>query len=157
MMMTSVRHLAQATVIAASVLVLTACGTSPRSYNVSGVPGGDSAACASVTGKAPQKLAGHGRNDADQKGTAVWGDGDVILRCGNIAEPTAMKTCFASGGVPWLVNEDKTKDGVKTVVSYGYNPTVDITVSERVSDKDAVVRVLAPLVKGLARDKSKQC
>ncbi|MDF3301021.1 DUF3515 family protein [Streptomyces tropicalis] len=157
MMMTSARRLAQAAVVAAAALGLAACGTSSRSYNVSGAPGGDAPACTSVTKKAPQKVAGHDRTDSDQKGTAVWGDGDVILRCGNISEPSAKKSCFTAGGVPWLVNEEKTKGKVKTVVSYGYSPAVDITVSERVSDKDAVLRRLAPALGGLSHDKGRTC
>ncbi|MEV6836721.1 DUF3515 family protein [Streptomyces sp. NPDC051133] len=152
--MTSGRRLAQVAVIAVCAAALAACGTSSSSYNVSGAPGGASAACSSVVSKAPQKLAGHERNDSDQKGTAVWGDGDVILRCGNISDVPESAPCTSVKGVDWVVNEKKTHDGVKTVLSYGRSPAAEVTMSERIKDKNAVIGEVSGIVSGLARQKA---
>ncbi|MBC9731018.1 DUF3515 family protein [Streptomyces sp. TRM68367] len=154
MEMTSGRRLAQIGVIAVCAAALAACGTSSRSYNVSGAPGGASAACSSLVTKAPQKLGGHERNDSDQKGTAVWGDGDVILRCGNISDVPESASCTSVKGVDWVVNAKKTHDGVKTVLSYGRSPAAEVTMSERIKDKDAVVSELSGIVSGLAKQKA---
>ncbi|MFJ3708058.1 DUF3515 domain-containing protein [Streptomyces sp. NBC_01387] len=151
---TPVRRLTQAGVITVCVAALAACGTSSRSYNVSGAPGGDSAACSRLMDKAPQRVGGHGREDSGPKGTAVWGDGDVILRCGNISDVPESAPCTSVDGVDWVVNEKKSQDGKKTVLSYGRAPTAEIAVSERVKDKDAVVRELSAAVSGLAKQKA---
>lgn len=152
--MTSVRRLAQIGVITVCAAALAACGTSSRSYNVSGAPGGDSAGCSGLVSKAPQKLAGHGRTDSDQKGTAVWGDGDVILRCGNISDVPESAACTSVKGVDWVVNDKKTHDGVKTVLSYGRSPAAEVTLSERIKDKDAVIGEMSGIVSGLAKQKA---
>ncbi|WP_019055091.1 DUF3515 family protein [Streptomyces prunicolor] len=152
--MTSVRRLAQIGVITVCAAALAACGTSSRSYNVSGAPGGNSAGCSGLVSKAPQKLAGHGRTDSDQKGTAVWGDGDVILRCGNISDVPESAACTSVKGVGWVVNDKKTHGGVKTVLSYGRSPAAEVTMSERIKDKDAVIGEMSGIVSGLAKQKA---
>ncbi|MGW1751092.1 DUF3515 family protein [Streptomyces sp. NPDC002092] len=152
--MTSGRRLSQVAVIAVCAAALAACGTSSRSYNVSGAPGGASVACSSLVSKAPQKLAGHERNDSDQKGTAVWGDGDVILRCGNISDVPESAPCTSVKGVDWVVNEKKTHDGVKTVLSYGRSPAAEVTMSERIKDKNAVIGEVSGIVTGLTKQKA---
>jgi len=151
---TSVRHLLQAGVITVCAAALAACGTSSRSYNVSGAPGGDSAGCSGLVSRAPQKLGGHERNDSDQKGTAVWGDGDVILRCGNISDVPESAACTSVKGVDWVVNAKKTHDGTKTVLSYGRSPAAEVTMSERIKDKDAVIGAMSGIVSGLAQQKA---
>ncbi|MGW3633886.1 DUF3515 family protein [Streptomyces sp. NPDC005122] len=152
--MTSGRRLAQIGVVAVCAAAVTACGASSRSYNVSGAPGGAGAACTSLVSKAPQKLGGHGRNDSDQKGTAVWGDGDVVLRCGNISDVPESASCTTVEGVDWVVNAKKTHDGVKTVLSYGRSPAAEVTVSERIKDRDAVIGEVSGIVAGLAKQKA---
>ncbi|MFD0026042.1 DUF3515 domain-containing protein [Streptomyces sp. NPDC058382] len=150
-----VRRLAQAGVITVcAVTALAACGSSSRSYNVSGAPGGDSATCTRLVDKAPQKAGGHGREDSDPKGTAVWGDGDVILRCGNISDVPESAPCTSVKGVDWVVNEKKSRDGMKTVLSYGRAPAAEIAVSERVKDKDTVIRELSTAVSALTKQKA---
>lgn len=84
----------------------------------------------------------------------MWGDGDVILRCGNISDVPESAPCTSVDGVDWVVNEKKSQDGKKTVLSYGRAPTAEIAVSERVKDKDAVVRELSAAVSGLAKQKA---
>ncbi|MGW1158829.1 DUF3515 family protein [Streptomyces sp. NPDC002513] len=148
------RRLAQVGVIAVCAAALAACGTSTRSYNVSGAPGGASAACSSLVSKAPQKLGGHERNDSDQKGTAVWGDGDVVLRCGNISDVPESAPCTSVKGVDWVVNEKKTHNGAKTVLLYGRSPAAEVTVSERIKDKDAVIGEVSGIASGLAKQKA---
>jgi len=147
------RRLAQAGVIAVCAAALAACGTSP-SYNVAAAPGGDGAACSRLVDKAPQKLGGHERNDADVKGTAVWGDGDVVLRCGNISNVPESAPCSSVEGVDWVVNEKKTHDGLKTVLSYGRSPAAEVALSKRLKNKDAVIGELSGIVAGLAKQKA---
>ncbi|MFF8591152.1 DUF3515 domain-containing protein [Streptomyces sp. NPDC015220] len=148
------RRLGRAGVIGVCAAALAACGTASRDYNVSAAPGGDSAACSGLVGKAPKKLGGHDRNDSDQKGTAVWGDGDVVLRCGNISNVPESAPCTSVKGVDWVVNEKQTHDGVKTVLSYGRSPAAEVTVSERVKDKDAVIGEVSGIVSELAKRKT---
>ncbi|MFF3412755.1 DUF3515 family protein [Streptomyces sp. NPDC002742] len=153
MEMTSARQLAQVGVIAVCAASLAACGISSRSYNVSAAPGGAGAECSSLVSKAPRKLGGHERNDPDQKGTAVWGDGDVILRCGNISDVPESAVCTSEKGVDWVVNAKMTHDGVKTVLSYGRSPAAEVTMSERIKDKDAVLGEMSGIVSGLTEQK----
>ncbi|MGW2565697.1 DUF3515 family protein [Streptomyces sp. NPDC001537] len=152
--MTFGRRIAQSGVIALCAAALAACGTSARSYNVSGAPAGDSAACAGLVGKAPQKMGGYERNNSDPKGTAVWGDGDVVLRCGKISDVPESASCTSVKGVDWVVNDKKTHDGVKTVLSYGRSPSAEVTMSERIKDKDAVISDVSGIVSGLTKQKA---
>lgn len=154
MEMTFGRRLAQVSAIAVCAAALAACGTSSRSYNVSAAPEGDSAACSGLVGKAPQKMGGYERNDSDQRGTAVWGDGDVVLRCGKISDVPESASCTSVKGVDWVVNEKKTHDGVKTVLSYGRSPSVEVAMSERIKGKDAVISDVSGIVSGLTKQKA---
>ncbi|MGW4495846.1 DUF3515 family protein [Streptomyces sp. NPDC004376] len=151
---TSGRRLAHAAVIATCTVALTACEMSSRSYNVTAVPGGESAACTILVHKSPQHLGGRDRTDADIKGTAVWGQGDVILRCGNISNVPKSAPCSSVNGVDWVANTANTHDGTKTVLTYGRSPAAELTLSERVNDKDAVISKVSGLVSGLPEQRT---
>ncbi|MFD8912556.1 DUF3515 family protein [Streptomyces sp. NPDC059575] len=151
---TSGRRLAQAGAIAVCAATLAACGMTSRSYNVSAVPGGESAACTTLVNKSPRKLGGRERTDSDVKGTAVWGEGDVILRCGKISNVPESAPCSSVNGVDWVVNAANTHDGTKTVLTYGRTPAAEITLSERIKNKDAVIGEMSGIVAGLPEQKT---
>jgi hypothetical protein len=52
------------------------------------------------------------------------------------------------------VNEKKTHDGVKTVLSYGRSPAAEVTMSERIKDKNAVIGEVSGIVSGLTKQKA---
>jgi hypothetical protein len=54
------------------------------------------------------------------------------------------------------VNAKKTHDGTKTVLSYGRSPAAEITMSDRIKDKDkdAVIGEMSGIVSGLAKQKA---
>ncbi|MBB1245342.1 DUF3515 domain-containing protein [Streptomyces durbertensis] len=149
------RRLVRAGVLAVCATALTACAISTDSYNVSAAPGGESSQCADLVGSAPERLAGHEREDTNQKGTAVWGSGHVVLRCGNISNVPDSAPCSSVNGVDWVVNEERSRDGERTVLTYGREPAAEIRVAKRVGDQDAVIGELSGIVSEvLTRQKS---
>ncbi|MEU4154142.1 DUF3515 family protein [Streptomyces sp. NPDC026659] len=151
---TSGRRPARSGAIAVCAATLAACGMTSRSYSVSAVPGGESAACTTVVNNSPHELGGRERTESDVKGTAVWGDGDVILRCGRISNVPEPAPCSSVNGVDWVVNAANTHDGTKTVLTYGRTPAAEITLSERIKNKDAVIGEMSGIVAGLPEQKT---
>ncbi|WP_084693235.1 DUF3515 family protein [Actinomadura atramentaria] len=128
---------------------LTACGTTSHSYNVSAAPGGETPACTTLITKTPTKLAGRTRKTSGPEGTAVWGDGDVILRCGDISNVPPSAPCSTMNGVAWIVNEHKSEHGDRTLLSYARTPAVEITLSNRLKNQSAILRYLSTTMPAL--------
>jgi hypothetical protein len=101
-------------------------------------------ACARLADRYPDRLGGAARDRVTFEGLAVWGHGEVELRCGLNPPAPTTDACVSVDGVDWVWRE--TADGRKKLVTYGRSPAVEISVADSVTRLDAVLLDLSHLV-----------
>jgi hypothetical protein len=106
-------------------LVLTGCAPT-----VALEPADDAAspACAEVTVRLPDTVAGLVSRETNAQATGAWGEpAGVILRCGVPSPaPTAVLPCVTVGGVDWL--RDDANDPSFVFTTYGRTPAVEVII-----------------------------
>ncbi|MER6143154.1 DUF3515 family protein [Streptomyces sparsogenes] len=120
--------------------------TSPA-YGVAAAPRGDAPECARIEKGYPDHLAGRERAPGGAAGVAVWGDRAVVSRCGMTPPAPTPELCVNVDGVDWVLREARSRDGRKVVITYGRDPAVEVSVSDRVTELDAVLVDLSKAVK----------
>ncbi|UWF78442.1 MULTISPECIES: DUF3515 domain-containing protein [Microbacterium] len=96
-------------------------------------------ACAEVTVRLPEVVAGQERRWTDAQATGAWGEPTaVILSCGvTVPGPTAELQCVTLEGIDWLVDESDSPR--LRMTSYGRDPAVQVFVdTERVSSNEVL-------------------
>ncbi len=107
--------------------------------------------CRELTGKAPGRLAGKERRSVGLDGVVVWGDQDVILRCG-VASPTATTDpCFEANGVDWVLDERQSSPDRKVIVTFGRTPATQVAVRVQGVRTDEAILELSPLMEGIRK------
>ncbi|KUN91284.1 hypothetical protein AQJ84_36985 [Streptomyces resistomycificus] len=141
-----------AVVLAAAVGLLTGTAlvvtelNSPT-FGLEAAPRGDAPECARVAKDSPDGVGGQRRDDVTLPGVAVWGDGSVVLRCGLRPPAPTVDHCLTVDDVDWVWREARSRDGEKVLITYGRNPAVELTVSDRVTAIDDVLVELSHAVR----------
>ncbi|MEU9447106.1 DUF3515 family protein [Streptomyces sp. NPDC048277] len=108
-------------------------------------------ACARLADRYPDRLDGDTRDLVSFQGLAVWGHGEVELRCGVTPPAPTTDACVSVDGVDWVWRETAA-NGRRTLVTYGRSPAVEVSVADSVSHLDAVLldlsHLVAPIKKG---------
>ncbi|MFJ8196935.1 DUF3515 family protein [Streptomyces sp. NPDC096152] len=105
--------------------------------------------CREVTQKAPGVLAGKERRSVSLEGVVVWGDQDVILRCG-VNSPLATKDpCFEADGVDWVIDVRQSTPERKVIVTFGRTPATQVAILTREARTDEAIVGLSHLVAGI--------
>ena len=101
--------------------------------------GANDPACANVTVRLPEEVAGLSKRDTNAQSTGAWGDkGSVQLVCGE--EPTGPTTdqCVTVNDVDWIIDDSAAP--IFRFEAYGRSPGLAVYVdSEVVSGTDAVL------------------
>ncbi|MFF6907111.1 DUF3515 family protein [Streptomyces sp. NPDC012389] len=136
--------LAAAVVAVAAVLIFVV--TKEPHYNVR--PGAQSgnAHCGRITETAPGKLAGHPKHDTKLAGVALWGDSNIVLRCGVTEIGPTADPCFAADGVDWVIDTARSSDNKKVIITYGRTPATEVTVTHSLKAPDEVLVELSALI-----------
>jgi hypothetical protein len=104
--------------------------------------------CKRIADSAPASLGGLSRRDSSLAGIAVWGDRDIVLRCGVTPPGLTHDPCFAVDGVDWVMDLAQSTHTRKVVVTYGRNPATQV-VFDGSSQTDAALidlsRIVAPV------------
>lgn len=121
-------------------------------------PGADARnpSCGRITEESPRELGGRTREEVDLPGVAVWGDGDVVLRCGLPAPPPTTDPCFEAGGVDWVIDLKKSTRDRKVIVTYGRSPATEVTFAADMTTTDAAILGLSSTVAPLV-EQTDQC
>ena len=82
--------------------------------------------CHRIADSAPASLGGLSRRDSSLPGIAVWGDRDIVLRCGVIPPGVTGDPCFAVDGVDWVMDLAQSTDTRKVIVTYGRDPATQV-------------------------------
>ncbi|MFD7920779.1 DUF3515 domain-containing protein [Streptomyces sp. NPDC059740] len=144
-------------VLLAGALTAVACALLvPSAYSVDQAPHAGDRACADALARLPRKLLGRQRVETTGAGTAAWGDGSVVLRCGVTPPAPTPDPCMTVDGVDWVLDEHRAQtEGVRTLTTYGREPAVEVTVGAReASPGDVLVdleRAVRPLRQGRHR------
>ncbi|MFP3988436.1 DUF3515 family protein [Streptomyces sp. E11-3] len=136
--------LAAATLVAVGVLAFVV--TSEPHYDIRPGAEADSPHCARMTEKAPAELAGQPRHSTGLSGVVVWGDNDIVLRCGVPELGPTTDPCFAAEGVDWVIDSTRSKDAKKVITTYGRAPATEVTLTRPQSAPDAALIDLSALV-----------
>ncbi|MEV7384795.1 DUF3515 family protein [Streptomyces sp. NPDC091215] len=108
-------------------------------------------ACARLADRYPDRLDGAARDRVTFEGLAVWGHGEVELRCGVARPGPTTDACVSVDGVDWVWRESAT-DGREKLVTYGRSPAVEVSVTDSATRLDALLvdlsNLVAPIRKG---------
>lgn len=126
--------------------VLVSCGTDSPGDGVTSAPHAGDTACKQIAERYPDRLGGQALTFTDRPGVAVWGDNTIVLRCGVELPVPTVDPCATVDGVDWVFREERSKDGGKTVVTYGRDPAVEAVVSDEAVAVDDVLVDLSALV-----------
>ncbi|NBE55220.1 DUF3515 family protein [Streptomyces boluensis] len=121
--------------IVAGVLAVRA--VSAPDFGIESAPDAGHPRCAQVARSYPEKIAGSARAATDLPGVTVWGDADVVLRCGAPVPSATVDPCVNVDGVDWVVDESRSKDGHKVLITYGREPAVELTVTDAAAHEGA--------------------
>ncbi|WNF27844.1 DUF3515 family protein [Streptomyces sp. C11-1] len=111
--------------------------------------------CERITESAPGKLAGHAHHDTELPGVAVWGDSDIVLRCGVPELGPTTDPCFAADGVDWVIDSARSTDTSKVITTYGRTPATEVTVTQSLKAPDEVLVELSALISPI--EQTAQC
>lgn len=120
------------------LVVLSGCAPT---VNLEAAEQANTAECANMTVRLPDKIAGEARRSVNAQATAAWGDPvSIIVRCGvPMPEPTVLP-CFEVAGIDWLRDD---RDAPRFIfTTYGLNPATEVIVdSERASGTEALLEL----------------
>ncbi|MDX3224693.1 DUF3515 domain-containing protein [Streptomyces sp. ME19-01-6] len=142
---------AAAGLVVAGVVVVRV--VSSPAFGVEAAPRGDAPECGRIAKEFPSRLDGRERADGGAAGVAVWGDRAVVLRCGMSPPLPTADPCVEVNGVDWVVEEAKSRDGEKVVITYGRDPAVEVSISDRVAGIDGVLVELSKVVKPIRQQR----
>lgn len=119
---------ASVALIASAPLALAACA---GTVNLEPAPESNAYACAEISVRLPDEIAGLDRRTTNAQATAAWGDpAAVIYRCGLPAPGPSELPCFTVDGVDWLLDESDAPRYVFT--TYGREPATEVIVDNDV-------------------------
>ncbi|MGW3118637.1 DUF3515 family protein [Streptomyces sp. NPDC001107] len=101
--------------------------------------------CHRIADGAPASLGGLSRRDGSLPGIAVWGDRDIVLRCGVTPPGVTGDPCFAVDGVDWVMDLAQSTGTRKVIVTYGRDPATQV-VFDGSSQTDAALIDLSRVV-----------
>jgi len=128
--------------------LLTGCSTT---VSMTPAAGANDPACAAVTVRLGQKVAGQERRWTDAQATGAWGNADdgttVLLTCGLPEAGPSTLPCDSRGGVDWLIDDSEAPKYRFT--TFGRSPSVEVYLDyDKVSGSEALSD-LAPAVQQL--------
>lgn len=136
--------------IAALTVALTGCTST---VSLDAAPHANDPACAEVTVRLPDQLAGQSRRWTDAQATGAWGDpASVLVTCG--VEPPGPSTlpCQTVNGVDWIIDDSDAPH--YRVTSFGRTPAVQVYLDNKVVSSVDVLDALSNIVELLPSDGS---
>lgn len=104
--------------------------------------------CRRIADSAPASLGGLPRHDSSLPGIAVWGDRDIVLRCGVTPPGPTSDPCFSVDGVDWVIDLAQSTRSRKVIVTYGRVPATQVIFGGAGKTDAALVdlsRIVAPV------------
>lgn len=135
--------------VAACLVLVAAAGLSGCTTTVDLDPAADAndPACAEVSVRLPDTVAGEPRRWTDAQATAAWGEPSaVLLRCGVESPGPTEARCITIGGVDWIVDESRAPKYL--VTTYGRTPAVEVFIDNKAVSSNDVLDSLSGAIQG---------
>lgn len=135
-----------AAVVTFSAVSLGACARD----SVTAPPQSDHPACRTALDRLPRTLLGHARGSSEAAGTAVYGDPEVVVRCGvNPLGPTTLR-CLSVNDVDWVIDD---RGDPLVFTTFGRSPALEVRIpaSYPVANDSAALVDLQPVAEGLPK------
>lgn len=135
--------------VAAGLVLVAAAGLSGCTTTVDLDPaaGANDPACAEVSVRLPDTVAGEPRRWTDAQATAAWGEPSaVLLRCGVESPGPTEARCITIGGVDWIVDESRAPKYL--VTTYGRTPAVEVFIDNKAVSSNDVLDSLSGAIQG---------
>lgn len=138
-------------ILVAAAIALSGCSSTVA---VDAAAEANSPACADVTVRLPDRVAGEVRRWTDSQATAAWGDpATIILACGVTPPGPTTLQCTTVAGVDWVIDES---DAPRfRVTTFGREPALEVYFDTAVTDdvqgvsSRDVLDALSPIVASL--------
>jgi hypothetical protein len=90
--------------------------------------GANEPACADVTVRLPETVAGNAKRTTDAQATGAWGDPAVVLlRCGVTPIGPTTKPCITVSGVDWVLENDPSASALR-YITFGRTPATEVVI-----------------------------
>ncbi|RKT36688.1 uncharacterized protein DUF3515 [Microbacterium sp. AG1240] len=140
--MTRLPRLLAAGVVLAAVTALSACA---GTVSMDAAPNANDPACADVSVRLPQTIAGESRRWTDAQATGAWGDpSTILLTCGVAVPGPSTLSCETVEGVDWLV--DGTDAPFYRFTTFGRTPAVEVYLDFDVVGSADTLRAVSPML-----------
>lgn len=142
--MTRPRRSLAAAALAILAFVISACAAT---VSLPPAEHADDPACAAVSVRLPEKVAGQDRRWTDAQATGAWGTPTaIILTCG-VEEPgPSTLRCETVEGVDWLIDESEGDDNRYRFTTFGRTPAVEVYLDFDVVGSADTLRALSPIL-----------
>ncbi|MGW7276267.1 DUF3515 family protein [Streptomyces sp. NPDC054864] len=125
-------------------------------YSVTAAPDRGGQECDFVVPKLPRNVMGKGKQETTGAGTAMWGVGGIVLRCGVTPLNPTINLCMVVDGVDWVLDEEKAKGGgPRILTTYGRHPAIEVTVNDSSLSPGEVLVDLSRVVKRIPQGEHK--
>ena len=111
-------------------LVVAGCGGS----SLAAAPNAGDPACAEALGKLPQSLLGQSRGTSSVAGTAVYGDPEIVVRCGVTPLGPTELPCLTVNEVDWVIDE---RNEPLLFTTFGRAPSLEVRIPGSYPKSDA--------------------
>lgn len=139
----SSRRLLVAGVTLAAAFALSACA---GTVAMEAAEEADDPACADVSVRLPDTIAGQERRWTDAQSTGAWGDpAAVLLTCGVPVPGPSELTCQTVEGVDWLVDESEGPDYYR-FTTFGRTPAVEVYIDYNIVGSGDALRAVSPML-----------
>lgn len=129
-----------ATVIPAAVLALALTGCVGE-VPMEAAAGANDPACADVTVRLPDTVAGLPKRTTDAQATGAWGDPvGVELRCGITPSGPTTDECVNVNGVDWIIDDSEAP--LYRFEAYGRTPGLEVYVNNEIASGTVTVNDL---------------
>ncbi|NQX13696.1 DUF3515 family protein [Microbacteriaceae bacterium VKM Ac-2855] len=124
----------------AAALLLSGCSAS-----VALEPADDATnvACAAMSVRLPDEVAGQSGRETNAQATAAWGDpASIILHCGVAVPAPTTLLCVTYSDVDWIVDDSNDENGIYSLTTYGREPAVNVVIDQgKASAADALTEL----------------
>ena len=126
-----------------AALALSACA---GTVAMEAAPEANDPACAAVSVRLPETIAGQDRRWTDAQGTGAWGDpAAVLLTCGVPVPGPSELTCQSVEGVDWIVDESEAPEYYR-FTTFGRTPAVEVYIDYDVVGSADALRAVSPML-----------
>lgn len=141
--MTRSRRALATSALAAAGLVLSGCA---GTVAMQPAPAANDPACAAVSVRLPETIAGQERRWTDAQATGAWGDpATVLLTCGVTVPGPSELSCQTVEGVDWLVDESEAPEYYR-FTTFGRSPAVEVYIDYDVVGSADALRAVSPML-----------